>query len=105
MTYSVLQEADSKDFKAQLKTKDEEAQQAKKDFETQLAAKDIDTQRAEDLARKTYEAKLKKLHIQLTAMETEKEAVQLELASVKSQLAADNEAFPKRFEVNNEHRR
>ena len=37
LTYFYSQEADSKDFKAQLKTKDEEAHQAKKDYETQLA--------------------------------------------------------------------
>ena len=37
MTYSVLQEVDSNDFKTQLKTKNEEAHQAKKDYETQLA--------------------------------------------------------------------
>ena len=37
MTYSVLQEADSKEFKAQLKTKDEEAQRVTKDNEAHLA--------------------------------------------------------------------
>ncbi len=37
MTDLYLQEADSKDFKAQLKTKDDEVQHAKKNYECQLA--------------------------------------------------------------------
>ena len=41
VTYSVLQEADSKEFKAQLKTKDEEAQRATKDNEAHLAELEV----------------------------------------------------------------
>jgi hypothetical protein len=104
--YYVFQETDLNNFKAQLKTKDEEAQQAKKDYDTQLEANNTGTQRAAGLAQKTYEAKLKVLNIQLTAMEKKNIAVQLELESLNFQMAAiqtqqvdDNEAFQKRFEV------